>query len=68
MLDQSANAAHSNELLLARGDFVAGLVYEALTDEQRPYLRFEELLVPGEDFDRIRYSLHARGQPTNGKI
>lgn len=58
--DDNADAAHAHELLLAHGDFVPGLVYEAKTDDPRPQLRFEELLEQGGDFDRVRFSSIAR--------
>ena len=59
-LDESAEAVRTCELLLARGDFVSGVIYETMTDDRRSHLRLDELLEQGEDFDRIRCSLIAR--------
>jgi hypothetical protein len=49
-------SAVRHELLLARGGFVAGVIYEAMMGDGKQHLRFEELLEQGEDFDRVRFS------------
>jgi hypothetical protein len=53
LLDASANAAQ-HELLLARGAFVAGVIFEAMMGDEMQHLRLEESLEQGEDFDRAR--------------
>jgi hypothetical protein len=59
-LDVGVAAARTCELLLARGDFVPGVIFEAMADDRRPHLRLEELLEQGDDFDRTRCSMIAR--------
>ncbi len=45
-----------HELLIARGEFIAGIVYEAMIGDSKQHLKFEELLEQGEDFDRVRFT------------
>ena len=45
-----------HELLTARGEFIAGIVYEAMIGDGKQHFRFEELLEQGEDFDRVRFT------------
>jgi len=62
LLGESAHSAQRHELLLARGLFHAGITYEAMMGETPPYLKFEEVLEEGEDFDRVRFTW-AAGKP-----
>ena len=62
-----ANEARRHELLLARGEFVAGVIYEAMMGDEKQHFRCEELLEQGEDFDRVRFSWMAGGQSTGSR-
>lgn len=53
LLNESVNAAQ-HELLLARGAFVASVIYEAMMGDEMQHLRLEESLEQGEDFERAR--------------
>ena len=55
LLGAGVNAAR-HELLLARGAFVTGIIYEAMMGDQMQHLRLEELLEQGDDFDRARFA------------
>jgi hypothetical protein len=54
-----------HELLLARGEFIAGIVYEAMLGEHKQHFRLEELLEEGEDFARVKFAVVA-GNATHG--
>jgi hypothetical protein len=56
--DQSAQDG-TCEVLIARGNFIAGAVYAPMSDEARSHLQFEALLEQGADFDRVRCRLVA---------
>ncbi|MEO7726850.1 MAG: hypothetical protein ABIS45_06320 [Burkholderiales bacterium] len=45
-----------HELLIARGEFIAGIVYEAMIGDSKQHYKFEELLEQGDDFDRVRFT------------
>ncbi len=63
-----ANEARRHELLLARGEFVAGVIYEAMVGDKKDHLRIEELIEQGEDFDRARFTWMAGSEhPGNAK-
>lgn len=49
-----------HELLVARGEFIAGIVYEAMIGAARQHFKFEELLEQGGDFDRVRFTRVSR--------
>lgn len=51
-----ASAPRQHELVAQRGAFATGIIYEAMVGENPHYLRFEELLERGEDFDRVRFT------------
>lgn len=51
-----AKAPRQHELLAERDVFVVGAIYEAMVGDNPHYLRFEELLERGEDFDRVRFT------------
>ena len=55
LLGESAASAQRNEMLLAHGQFHAGVLYEAMMGQTPPYLRLGELLEQGEDFDRASF-------------
>ncbi|MEO8442175.1 MAG: hypothetical protein ABI547_06775, partial [Betaproteobacteria bacterium] len=68
LLGASRAGGERLELLVARGEFIAALVYEAMIGEAKQYFKFEELLEQGTDFDRVRFTRVARadqgGAPT----
>jgi hypothetical protein len=45
-----------HELLLPRGEFIAGIVYEAMIGDARQQFKVEELIERGLDFDRVRFT------------
>jgi hypothetical protein len=49
-----------HELLVARGEFIAGIVYEAMIGDAKQYFQFEELLEQGNDFERVRFTRVSR--------
>ncbi len=54
LLGENAAAATRREILLKRDGFSAGTLYEVMMGDQSPYVRLEELLERGEDYDRVR--------------
>lgn len=62
LLDDSAMAAQRNELVLARSAFQAGNIYEVMAGDTPRYLKFEELLGEGEDFNHVRFTWD-KGKP-----
>lgn len=56
VLVEGPQAGAPHEVLLAREGFAPGLTYEVMMGEQAPYVRLEELLERGEDYDRVRVS------------
>jgi hypothetical protein len=60
LLGASRAENQRHELLVARGEFIAGLVYEAMLGDARQYFKFEELLEQGADFDRVRFTRVSR--------
>lgn len=54
VLNENPVASTSNEVLLKRETFVPGTTYEALMGDPPPFVRLEELLERGEDYDRVR--------------
>ena len=69
LLNDSAMAAQRNELLLARGAFHAGNIYEVMAGDTPRYLKLEEALGEGEDFNHVRFTWdkNAAGQTQNGQ-
>lgn len=62
LLNDSAMATQRNELMLARGVFQAGNIYEVMAGDTTRYLKFEELLGEGEDFNHVRFTWD-KGKP-----
>lgn len=56
LLGASRTETLRHELLLARGEFIAGLVYEAMLGDDKQHFKLEELIERGEDFDRVRFT------------
>ena len=54
ILNGSAAADTSQEILLKREIFGPGITYEALMGDPPPFVRLEELVARGEDYDRVR--------------
>jgi len=65
LLDGNAHEGRRHELLFARGEFIAGIVYEAMIGDAKRALRAEELLERGEDYDRVRYAWAQDGAAGN---
>lgn len=59
LLGASMAEGKRHELLAPRGEFIAGIVYEAMIGDGKQHFRFEELLEQGEDFDRVRFTRNA---------
>ena len=62
LLNDSAMATQRNELLLARGVFHIGNIYEVMVGDTPHYLKFAELLGEGEDFNHVRFTWD-KGKP-----
>jgi hypothetical protein len=60
LLGASRAEKRRHELLVARGEFIAGIVYEAMIGDARQHFKFEELIEQGEDFDRVRFTRVSR--------
>jgi hypothetical protein len=56
ILGEGASGATRRELLLKRDGFAPGVLYEVMIGERSPYVRLEELLERGADYDRVRVS------------
>ena len=54
ILNGNAASDTSHEILLKRETFSPGIIYEALMGDPPPYVRLEELLARGADYDRVR--------------
>lgn len=54
ILGESAVAGERAEILIERGLFAAGVLYELMVGEKSPHVRLDELLERGEDYDRVR--------------
>ncbi|MDH3287003.1 MAG: hypothetical protein OEP48_04645 [Betaproteobacteria bacterium] len=64
ILNESAVANTSHEILLKRETFNPGIIYEVLMGDPPPYVRLEELLERGEDYDRVRVTW-LKGEPAS---
>lgn len=65
ILGESATTATHHEMLLKRDGFNAGIIYEVMMGSRSPYVRLEELLERGEDYDRVRVTW-LKGAPKSG--
>jgi hypothetical protein len=54
ILNGNAASDASEEILLKRETFNPGMTYEALMGDPPPFVRLEELIARGEDYDRVR--------------
>jgi hypothetical protein len=52
------------DVLVPRGTFTPGVLFEALIGDATPHVRLEELLERGEDYDRVRVSWLKGARPT----
>ena len=60
LLAHSRAEKERHELLIARGEFIAGIIYEAMIGDAKQHFKFEELLEQGVDFDRVRFTRVSR--------
>jgi hypothetical protein len=65
LLGATRAAQQRHELLVARGEFIAGIIYEAMIGDGQQHFQFDELLEQGEDFDRVRFT-RISAQPGDG--
>jgi hypothetical protein len=54
ILNGNAASDASEEILLKRETFNPGMTYEAMMGDPPPFVRLEELIARGEDYDRVR--------------
>ncbi len=54
ILNESAVSSTAHEIVLKRETFNPGVIYEVMMGDPPPYVRLEELLERGEDYDRVR--------------
>jgi len=54
ILNGNAATDESHEILLKRDVFIPGITYEVLMGDPPPFVRLEELIARGEDYDRVR--------------
>jgi hypothetical protein len=66
LLAASRTEKMRHELLLPRGEFIAGLVYEAMLGDDLQHFKLEELLEQGEDFERVRFTRVSGAQMKDG--
>ncbi len=64
ILNESAVASVAHEIILKRDTFNPGIVYEVLMGDPPPYVRLEELLERGDDYDRVRVTW-LKGEPAS---
>ncbi len=62
LLGASRTEKRRHELLLARGEFIAGLVYEAMLGDDKQHFKLEELIEHGECFDRVSFTRVSNAQ------
>jgi len=60
LLAHSRAEKERHELLIARGEFIAGIIYEAMIGDAKQHFKLEELLEQGVDFDRVRFTRVSR--------
>jgi hypothetical protein len=56
LLGAGMSGQQRHELLIARGEFIAGIVYEAMIGEKKQHFQLEELLEEGADFAHVRFT------------
>jgi hypothetical protein len=66
LLNDSAAGDKRLELLMASGQYHPRVIYEVMMGSAPRYLRIEEVLEAGEDFDRVRFNW-ARPRPKSEK-
>lgn len=54
ILNESAVSSTGHEVVLKRETFNPGIIYEVMMGDPPPYVRLEELLERGDDYDRVR--------------
>ncbi len=54
ILNGNAKENEADEILLKRDAFIPGITYEVLMGDPPPFVRLEELIARGEDYDRVR--------------
>lgn len=64
VLNDNAVASTGHEILLKREIFSPGVTYEVLMGDPPPFVRLEELLERGEDYDRVRVTW-LKGEPAS---
>lgn len=62
ILNGSAVAGTAQEIILKRDAFNPGITYEVMMGDPPPYVRLEELLERGDDYDRVRVTW-LKGEP-----
>ena len=60
LLAHSRAGKERHELLIARGEFIVGIIYEAMIGDAKQHFKLEELLEQGVDFDRVRFTRVSR--------
>ena len=67
ILNGNAAGDESHEILMKRDAFIPGITYEVLMGDPPPFVRLEELLGRGEDYDRVRVTwLKGGADPARG--
>jgi hypothetical protein len=64
ILNENAVSSMGHEILLKRETFNPGIIYEVMMGDPPPYVRLEELLERGEDYDRVRVTW-LKGEPAS---
>lgn len=64
VLNENAVSSTAHEILLKREIFNQGMTYEVLMGDPPPFVRLEELLERGEDYDRVRVTW-LKGEPAS---
>lgn len=62
VLNENAVSSTAHEILLKRETFSQGTTFEVLMGDPPPFVRLEELLERGEDYDRVRVTW-LKGEP-----
>jgi hypothetical protein len=62
ILNESAVSSAAQEVVLKRETFTPGIIYEVMMGDPPPYVRLEELLERGDDYDRVRVTW-LKGEP-----
>jgi len=62
ILNESAVSSAAQEVVLKRETFNPGIIYEVMMGDPPPYVRLEELIERGDDYDRVRVTW-LKGEP-----